>query len=193
MPVLWLKKITLTVVAAGYVTFYNPIGKNLSCPRILGEPKWKWKYHGKHQGVAHRWLPCGTVIYIKIGKHIIKTRVLDRGPYGAVDKDGKIVNASPSFLKKWWKKYYLERGINLTEEEEKRLSMVLPEGWRWRSTVDILYSLKQKLKTKGGRQPGIIAIKNETWEEVKNLMPENESFLIPLTFKETQTGTSLEF
>ena len=176
---LLLQKIALLAVASGYITFYNPIGKTLSCLRVMGEPKWKWKYHGKRTGIAHRWLPCGTDVYVKVGKKFVKTKVVDRGPYGALDVEGKFVVASPNYLKKWWRKEYEKEGKTLTEDEESRLAKVLPKGWKWRCVADILYTLKPKLKTKGGRQPGIVAVSDTVWQQVKDLKPENEEFLVP--------------
>lgn len=176
---LLFKKITLIALASGYITFYNPIGKTLSCMRHMGEPKWKWKYHGKNSGIAHRWLPCGTEVYVKVGKRIVKTKVVDRGPFGAIDTGGKYVVASPKYLKKYWKKKHEEQNKAFSKEEAKRLSRVLPEGWTWRSVADLLYSLKPKLQTKGGRQPGVISITREVWKSVKDSQPENDKYLVP--------------
>lgn len=39
--------------------------------------------------VAHRTLPCGTVVIIEHKGKRVAARVLDRGPYGALDADGK--------------------------------------------------------------------------------------------------------
>jgi hypothetical protein len=176
---LLLKKLTLITLASGYITFYNPIGKTLSCMRYLGEPKWKWKYHGKKTGIAHRWLPCGTEVYIKVGGHGIKTKVVDRGPFGAITDEGKFVVASPRYLKNYWKKQYESKKAVLSEDEMERLSKVLPDGWQWRSVADILYSLKPKLKTKGGRQPGILSLSEDVWESVKGDQPQNDNYIIP--------------
>jgi len=185
---LLLKKITLLTLATGYITFYNPIGRTLSCPRHMGEPKWKWKYHGKRNGIAHRWIPCGTEVYVKVGKKVVKTMVVDRGPFGAVTEEGKYTVASPKYLKKYWRKVYAEKNETLTDEEEQRLSRVIPEGWKWRSVADLLYTLKPKLQTKGGRQPGDIALAPEVWEAVKDLQPENDDYLIPDSPKKKTEG-----
>ena len=104
---------------------------------------------------------------------------MDRGPFGAINSEGKYVVASPKYLKKYWKKVYSEKDETLTEEEEKRLSRVIPDGWKWRSVADLLYTLKPKLQTKGGRQPGDIALAPETWKEVKDEQPENDAYLMP--------------
>ena len=32
-------------------------------------------------GVAHKSLPCGTKLTLRKGKNIVRTRVIDRGPY----------------------------------------------------------------------------------------------------------------
>jgi hypothetical protein len=118
-------------------------------------------------------------VYVKVGKKLVKTQVVDRGPFGAVTDEGKYVVASPKYLKKYWRKVYAEKNETLTEEEEKRLSRVIPGVWKWRSVADLLYTLKPKLQTKGGRQPGGIALTPETWEEVKDIQPENDDYLMP--------------
>lgn len=33
-------------------------------------------------GVAHRTLPCGTLLYLKVGRRSIAVPVIDRGPFG---------------------------------------------------------------------------------------------------------------
>ena len=185
---LLLKKLTLITLATGYITFYNPIGKTLSCMRYLGEPKWKWKYHGKKTGIAHRWLPCGTEVYIKVGGRGVKTKVVDRGPFGAIDDEGKFVVASPRYLKKYWKKQYEAENAALSDDELERLSKILPVGWQWRSVADILYSLKPKLKTKGGRQPGILSLEEAVWESVKGEQPENDTYIIPKVTASSSTA-----
>lgn len=38
--------------------------------------------------VAHRTLPCGTVVVVEHKGKRVAARVLDRGPYGALDADG---------------------------------------------------------------------------------------------------------
>ena len=32
-------------------------------------------------GVAHKTLPCGTMVSFKVGSHIVTAPVIDRGPY----------------------------------------------------------------------------------------------------------------
>ena len=178
---LLLKKIILVWMAAGYITFYNPLGRTLSCPRVMGEPKWKWKWHGKRGGIAHRWLPCGTVVYVKGSKKIVKTKVVDRGPFGALNREGKYVVASPPYLKKFWKQTYAKEGKTLSDEELSKLKRVLPKGWTWRCVADVLYSLKPLLGTKGGRQPGKVSVTKSVWESVKDIRPENDFYLVPPT------------
>lgn len=179
MSPLLLKKITLAILYTGYVTFYNPVGKTLSCLRHMGEPKEEWKWDSKREGVAHRWLPCGSTVYIRVGSRVVKSTVVDRGPYMAVDADGKWHNASPPQLRKWWKKSLGAKSKDLSEEELQMLSRTLPDGWRWRSVVDILYSVKPKLGTGGGRQPGQLLVTPELWETVKEQQPENDQVILP--------------
>jgi len=179
MGPLLLKKITLALVYAGYVTFYNPIGRTLACPRHMGEPEKQWKWDGKREGVAHRWLPCGSQIYVRIANRTVKTVVLDRGPYMAVDEEGKWHNASPPKLRIWWKKHFTGHGQKISDEELDVLSRTLPEGWRWRSVADLLHSLKPKLGVKGGRQPGQILVEPDLWDQIKDLQPANDSVILP--------------
>lgn len=176
---LLMKKITLLLLYAGYVTFYNPVGKRLSCLRPMGEPKEQWNWDGEREGVAHRWLPCGSEVYIKIGDRVVRTQVLDRGPYMAVDQKGKWHVASPPKMKKYWKKKLASQGENPTDDKLKKLSWTLPPGWKWRSAVDILWSLKPKLGTKGGRQPGQVLVTPELWEQVREERPDNDAIILP--------------
>ncbi len=174
-----MKKITLLVLYTGYVTFYNPVGKRLSCLRPMGEPEEAWEWDGQREGVAHRWLPCGSTVYVKVGDRVVKTQVLDRGPYMALDTKGKWRVASPPFMKKYWKKLLTKQGNPPSEETLKELSRTLPEGWKWRSIVDVLWSVKGKLGTQGGRQPGQILITPELWEEVREMRPVNDDVVLP--------------
>jgi hypothetical protein len=176
---LLIKKITLLLLYTGYVTFYNPVGKRLSCLRPMGEPKAQWNWDGEREGVAHRWLPCGSTVYIKIGDRVVRSQVLDRGPYMAVDSQGKWHVASPPKLKHYWKKRLAGADEPPTEQELRDLSRTLPEGWKWRSTVDILWSLKPKLGTKGGRQPGQLLVTPELWKEAEEMRPANDAVILP--------------
>lgn len=174
-----MKKIMLLILYTGYVTFYNPVGKRLSCLRHMGEPEEAWKWDGQREGVAHRWLPCGSTVYIRLGSKVVESQVLDRGPYMAVDEQGKWHNAAPPKLKKWWKAHLAQKGEKISDEEASVLSRTLPGGWRWRSVVDILYSVKPKLGTKGGRQPGQVLIAPGVWEQAKDLQPDNDVVILP--------------
>ena len=179
MPALLAKKIALVLLYSGYVTFYNPEGRTLSCLAQMGEPEAAWKWDGKREGVAHRWLPCGSTVYVRVAGKTVKTKVLDRGPYTAIDASGAWHVASPPYLRKWWRAHLADQGVDPTDDEISKLSRQLPPGWRWRSIVDILYSLKPKLGTKGGRQPGQLMISPGLWAEVKDIRPENDEVVLP--------------
>ncbi len=179
MPAILAKKLTLMLLYTGYLTFYDPVGKHLSCTEKMGEPKSEWKWDGEREGVAHRWLPCGSTVYVRAGGKTVKTTVLDRGPYTAVDVSGAWHVASPPYLKKWWRTHLKAHGEDPSDDELSRLSRTLPPGWRWRSIVDVLYSLKDELGTKGGRQPGQLLISPGLWADVKDLRPENDDVILP--------------
>ncbi|MCK9248730.1 MAG: septal ring lytic transglycosylase RlpA family protein [Solirubrobacteraceae bacterium] len=57
-----------------YASYYGPglYGGPLACGGRLSP--------GTH-GVAHKSLPCGTKVTVRVGKRQIRTRVIDRGPY----------------------------------------------------------------------------------------------------------------
>lgn len=61
----------------GYMgaTWYGPgfWGNRTGCGRTLKRRTW---------GVAHRTLPCGTVLFLKYKRRQIAVPVVDRGPYG---------------------------------------------------------------------------------------------------------------
>ena len=55
-------------------SWYGPglYGNNLGCGGRLGTGT---------VGVAHKSLPCGTKLTLRVGKRIVRARVIDRGPY----------------------------------------------------------------------------------------------------------------
>jgi len=58
------------------VTWYGPgwYGRRTACGNTLTS---------RLMGVAHKTLPCGTVVYFKFRGHTVKTKVVDRGPYAS--------------------------------------------------------------------------------------------------------------
>ena len=58
------------------VTWYGPgwYGRRTACGNTLTS---------RLMGVAHKTLPCGTVVYFKFRGRTVKTKVVDRGPYAA--------------------------------------------------------------------------------------------------------------
>ncbi len=58
------------------VTWYGPgwYGRRTACGNTLTS---------RLMGVAHKTLPCGTVVYFKFRGQTVKTKVVDRGPYAA--------------------------------------------------------------------------------------------------------------
>ena len=72
-------------------------------------------------GIAHRTLPCGTkvLLYVPRNKQVITTKVVDRGPYGAISKNRWVLKRKAS-----------------------------DEG-KWRGCVDIMHDTAQSLKHNG--------------------------------------------
>lgn len=64
----------LNVYRSALASWYGPglYGNRLGCGGTL--------QYGT-VGVAHKYLPCGTKLTIKHGRHTVRTRVIDRGPY----------------------------------------------------------------------------------------------------------------
>ena len=63
------------------VTWYGPgwYGRKTACGNTLTDHLY---------GVAHKTLPCGTVVRFRFRGHTVRTKVVDRGPYAAgVDYD----------------------------------------------------------------------------------------------------------
>ncbi|MDP4603267.1 MAG: peptidoglycan-binding protein [Solirubrobacteraceae bacterium] len=58
------------------VTWYGPgwYGRRTACGNTLTS---------RLYGVAHKTLPCGTVVYFRFGGRTVRTKVVDRGPYAA--------------------------------------------------------------------------------------------------------------
>jgi hypothetical protein len=58
------------------ISFYGPgfYGRGTACG---------YKYTTTIMGVAHRTLPCGTLVTFRSGSHTITVPVIDRGPYVA--------------------------------------------------------------------------------------------------------------
>jgi rare lipoprotein A len=66
--------LTFTALRVGGATWYGPgfYGKRTACGQTLRPGT---------LGVAHRSLPCGTIVRFVYGGRRIVTRVIDRGPY----------------------------------------------------------------------------------------------------------------
>jgi hypothetical protein len=102
---------------------YEPIGQPYACEAIL-KHRWglkQWQQVVK-QGIAHRSLPCGTPLLIcrTASSQCTRAIVVDRGPYGALDRHGH------------W-------------HARKRL----PAGERYRGIVDLLSPVAKKLGIRG--------------------------------------------
>ncbi len=61
-------------------TWYGPgfFGRRTGCGSTLQESTW---------GIAHRTLPCGTMVWIRFGGRQVIVPVVDRGPYSGADVD----------------------------------------------------------------------------------------------------------
>ena len=64
----------LNVYRPALASWYGPglYGNNLGCGGRLGTGT---------IGVAHKSLPCGTKLTLRVGRRIVRARVIDRGPY----------------------------------------------------------------------------------------------------------------
>jgi rare lipoprotein A len=64
----------LNVYRPALASWYGPglYGNRLGCGGTL---------HAGTLGVAHKSLPCGSRVVLRKGKRIVRTRVIDRGPY----------------------------------------------------------------------------------------------------------------
>jgi rare lipoprotein A len=49
-------------------------------------------------GVAHRTLPCGTLVKVTYGSHTVTLPVIDRGPYGSVGAEWDLTGAAAEAL-----------------------------------------------------------------------------------------------
>jgi rare lipoprotein A len=61
-------------------TWYGPgfFGRRTACGSTLKKTTW---------GIAHRTLPCGTLVYLSFKGKRIAVPVVDRGPWGGADID----------------------------------------------------------------------------------------------------------
>lgn len=71
-----------------YETFWQDPACKSKIQSTLGKETWAEYFKN---GIAHRTLPCGTKVLIcnKTHTKCIDAYVVDRGPYGAIDKNGK--------------------------------------------------------------------------------------------------------
>ncbi len=49
-------------------------------------------------GVANRTLPCGTLVKVTYGSHVLTVPVIDRGPYGSIGADWDLTGAAAETL-----------------------------------------------------------------------------------------------
>jgi rare lipoprotein A (peptidoglycan hydrolase) len=68
------------VHSSGLATWFGPgfFGKQTACGQTLTPSV---------IGVANRTLPCGTLVKVTYGSHVLVLPVLDRGPYGGIGAD----------------------------------------------------------------------------------------------------------
>jgi rare lipoprotein A len=66
----------MNVYRRANASWYGPglYGNNLACGGRLSAAT---------RGVAHKTLPCGTRVTLRKGDRIVRTRVIDRGPFTA--------------------------------------------------------------------------------------------------------------
>jgi hypothetical protein len=100
-----------------YENFRQPLACEQRIKKKRGLVVWKTL---SAVGVAHRHLPCGAQVTICTKKKCIRAYIVDRGPYGAIDKQGK------------W----------------HRRNKLLP-GERWRGIVDLLPPITNELGITG--------------------------------------------
>lgn len=71
-------------------TWYGPgfYGNGTACGQRLTRSTW---------GIAHRTLPCGTLVTVSLGKRSVTVPVIDRGPYSGATVD--LTSRTKSFLR----------------------------------------------------------------------------------------------
>lgn len=67
-------------------TWYGPglYGNRFACAWKPGLPD---RYGRNVRGVAHRTLPCGTWVTLRVGPRTVRVQVIDRGPYSGATFD----------------------------------------------------------------------------------------------------------
>lgn len=69
-----------TYLGSQLATWYGPgfFGRRTACGQTLRPSTW---------GIAHRTLPCGTLVTLVRGRKRVAVRVIDRGPYSGATVD----------------------------------------------------------------------------------------------------------
>lgn len=101
-----------TVLGAQRATWYGPgfYGHRTACGMRLARGTW---------GIAHRTLPCGTLVTLQRGNRRVSVRVIDRGPYSGASVD--LTERTKQFLG------FVDGSVRMTQVRRFR---VLPKGTR---------------------------------------------------------------
>jgi rare lipoprotein A (peptidoglycan hydrolase) len=65
---------TVNVYRTALASWYSIGGGQVACPGGLGGAKY---------AVAHKTLPCGTMVTLRYRGHVVRAKVVDRGPFVA--------------------------------------------------------------------------------------------------------------
>mgnify|MGYP003647384851 CR=1 FL=1 len=128
-------------VQVGMATTFYPKEKGMN-NGILGCTGEKWK-NPDQPFCASRTIPCGTWVHVENVKTKDTTwcKVMDRGPYGKYDADGKWFNAAT------------DRKAAKKEGRERRAGT-------YRAKLDMSRSVAKKLKSKG-----MVKVKIRWWRD----------------------------
>ena len=97
------------------------------------------------EGIAHRTWPLGSWVRVCVPRtgRCETVKVIDRGPFGAVNKRGKWRNAARDY-RRWYR----------SEADIPRWAWTDRRGveWHWRGCADLTPRLRRKLKHNGFEQ-----------------------------------------